>query len=57
MIYFYYSGVECDFSPQELVIARANRDSLIFSKPMLINELGEKLGNGNVDWLWLPSKR
>ncbi|GGM42908.1 hypothetical protein GCM10011351_31040 [Paraliobacillus quinghaiensis] len=62
VIEFYYPGIDYEFLPQELDIAtELDENKLIeiaisFNEPILINELGKKLGSRNVDWLWIPSK-
>lgn len=62
LVDFYYSDIPYDFLPDELNIATELDDNMLvevglsFKEPMLLNELGEKLGYKNVNWLWVDKK-
>ncbi|WP_026564662.1 anti sigma factor C-terminal domain-containing protein [Bacillus sp. UNC41MFS5] len=58
---FYYPGLSYDYLPHELDTAvKLDENMLIevalsFKKPMTIIELAEKLGQENVNWLWVDT--
>lgn len=58
---FYYPGLTYDYLPHELDIAvNLDKNKLIevglsFTEPMTISEVTKKLGQENVDWLWVDA--